>query len=164
MATRAPRISRAFRVPLDTEGRAGREVCFYRPFRSTRRVWTAKKAAQAVCYAKREGATNAELEEAFGDCFQCEGERRHDPTRLRLPTQGLQRAAAALQLSATLIDGLRITIRGVLFLSRLVPLPAVKAAQLPLLGIERNLNVVKVEVITAREAALRGLDALKSIN
>lgn len=164
MATRPPRISRRFAVPLDQQGRAGQQVCFYRPFRSQRRVWTAKKAGQAVCYARREGATNEELREAFGDCFQCEGERRQDPTRLRLPTQGLQRAVAALQLANTLIQGLEVGIRAVVLLSRLVPLPAVKAASVPLLGVQRQLGIVRVEVITAREAAQRGLDALRSIN
>lgn len=44
-------------------------VCYERPNRTTRRVWTAKKVGQVCEYALREGSTPSELKEELEDCL-----------------------------------------------------------------------------------------------
>lgn len=44
-------------------------VCFNRPNRTERRVWTAKKVGQVCGYALREGSTPSELQRELEDCL-----------------------------------------------------------------------------------------------
>lgn len=132
--------------------------CFNKPNRSQRRFWTAKTAAQAVCYAVAAGASPEEIRQEMAPCVPCETTRRRS-NAAQQALAAMARTNAVLDLFATVAQALQRTTRGLQFISRFVP--QARVAGLALIPVERALGVVGTDIRVARAANDAAMTALR---